>query len=112
MLKEIGVDYDVLKTVGTITPTTIPGIIRNYPQVIPNGLYQKLVNNMRDFTIDVFKDFINGIVVNVVASKLFSGISKMPRLTRLPLRYGLFLIPFGWDYPNLKKDVDEYLRTV
>ena len=89
------VDPAMLEGLQQITPYNVSLFFLSNPNLMTPGddaIIKKCGKNVVSYGIF---GTIAGITVNVLAKRLYSGILTLPLYARLPLRLGLFALPFA-----------------
>jgi hypothetical protein len=109
ILEKSGIDVELLKSVGPITMQNLPYILWNNPNILPQGIRDKVLKGIQDFSTNIFIDILTGVAFNVVANKIYPALQKMPLPKRLPIRLTIFSLPFGGTYPMLQENMNTYI---
>lgn len=92
----IPVDPMTAQMLAAITPLNLPYFMLSNPEFVEEkdfGNFKKAAKNLVKYALGAS---LVGITLNVQAKRVSEKIVKLPAYVRLPLRLGLFALPFAF----------------
>ena len=97
---------------GEITPQNLPMFLMSNPELVPGKYAKKFQKSITNLGTYLVFGTVGGITANVQIKRLSMKFLRLPGFVRLPMRLGIFALPFGLLYPKISHNMEDLTQTL
>lgn len=79
-------------------------ILISNPELVPEKHSKAIKKSVKNAATLCFGGFVAGVALNLLIKKVYIKFLAFPVYTRIPLRLGIFAIPFGLLYGKINEN--------